>query len=107
MATIKAKHLTANEIESHLLEALEREGLVNQRLAIVPKDEIERLRAIEKAGKEVLRAVDKTADHTEWFKSIGALAHAILPTAKSRQKAASHGERNTGPQSVEKSSVTG
>ena len=102
MATIKAKHLTANEIESHLLEALEREGL-----AIVPKDEIERLRAIEEAGKEVLRAVDKTADHTEWFKSIGALAHAILPTAKSRQKAASHGERNTGPQSVEKSSVTG
>lgn len=39
--------------------------------------EIERLRKIEEAAKGLLRAVDKTEDHTEWFAAIGTLAQAI------------------------------
>jgi hypothetical protein len=39
--------------------------------------EIARLREIEAAAKNFLRAVDRTADHTEWFDSISTLARAI------------------------------
>ena len=39
--------------------------------------ERDRMRTIEDAAKNLLRAVDQTEDHTYWFQSIGVLAQAL------------------------------